>query len=395
MTMTTHYDLSYDEEDALRVEAGYPLKNGMPGSMLPLNTVHATHRLRPNTAPATGRHGTLGAHGAHGATAGGMSRAQRTGRSYAALVLHLDRTGRLGPGLLKVTGRGAHGATEDVARPAAPPPELDPSPEAQAVRAAWAKSLRYRSEYQTCFGDKLSPPAGMDATVPRARPASAQVQGSFLRSGGGYGGGGGGGRNSSKYHIPSRPNVGNRHSQHCAVHNPAHHVSPSEAAGRFTGRPGGVSGQLHASYYPPSGVDGVDAAYADGAASASGAFYNPGSETYKSTSSHRSGGEGAGGEHAGGMYERSQEVVTDTDLAVSAPWSKLGHYAIAGSTGVKLVGGRYRAVPQRAGGGEASMLLPPGTKEARELAGYTDYYGPCGNEPSVYYGRKYDSPTRS
>jgi hypothetical protein len=60
--------------------------------------------------------------------------------------------------------------------------------------------------------------------------------------------------------IPhSRPDIANRHSHHCGIYNPAHHISHNQFVGRFTGvrgstcntvGRGGFLGGLQGYYHP-------------------------------------------------------------------------------------------------------------------------------------------------
>jgi hypothetical protein len=128
---------------------------------------------------------------------------------------------------------------QDTARPAKVGPFLDDSPQAKADRLAWAQYARYRSENQESFGQALLPPDGVvsfptqEATQ---RPMSAIQFGSAgSRAAGGFGATGGRTQPRTKPIPHSGPNIANRHSHHCSIYNPAHHISQNQFVNRFTG----------------------------------------------------------------------------------------------------------------------------------------------------------------
>lgn len=130
---------SYDQEDSMRMEHGYPVKTFYPGTMIPLDTVRST-RLRPSTAPAKG------------SLTMGKTRSQRTESSYNKMVNFLDKTGRLH---VPAARASRDKPFDQTARPTMGMPFMDNSPEALQERLAWAQYMRYRSEYQVsgkpCF----------------------------------------------------------------------------------------------------------------------------------------------------------------------------------------------------------------------------------------------------
>mmetsp|Transcript_18364 Transcript_18364/g.54804 ORF Transcript_18364/g.54804 Transcript_18364/m.54804 type:complete len:147 (-) Transcript_18364:667-1107(-) len=129
------------------------------------------------------------------------------------------------------------------------------------------------------------------------------------------------------------------------------------------------------------GGGGYDAS-GDGAARPLSASATLAANGHATPEAHMPVSPGNGGNNAGIEPYVPAEVITDKDLSATAPWQRIGAHVVAGAPGVKLVGGKHRALPAPAA--EARE----GNDRGRE---YVDFYGPLGGggDPRVYYGRTY------